>query len=76
MNDPTQQQVKAAFAMIAAVAEAVREAGRIPSGTLYAVLCSKVDFAGYEKMVGILKGSGLVEEKNHELIWVGPKVAA
>ncbi len=62
--------------MLTAVSEAIREAGRIPSGTLYAVLMGKVNIAGYEKMIGILKGAGLVEERSHELIWIGPRLAA
>lgn len=74
-NRASKDQVKAAFTMVAAVAEAVREAGRIPSGTLYAALMGKVDLAGYEKLVGILKGAGLVEERSHELIWIGPSLA-
>jgi hypothetical protein len=67
----TKEQTKSALKMILAVSETIREAGRIPSGTLYAVLMGKVDMAGYTKMIDILKRAGLVEEKFHELIWVG-----
>lgn len=75
-TNTTAAQTKAAFQMVAAVAEAIREARRIPSGTLYAVLMGKTDLAGYEKMIGILKGAGLIEEKSNELIWIGPEVSA
>ncbi len=74
--EATKEQLKSAFTMLTAVSEAIREAGRIPSGTLYAVLMGKVNIAGYEKMIGILKGAGLVEERSHELIWIGPRLAA
>lgn len=68
----TAPQVSAAFSLLAGVSEAIREAGRIPSGTLYAVLIGKIDITGYQKIIGILKNAGLVEEKSHELIWIGP----
>lgn len=74
--ESTKEQLKSAFTMLTAVSEAIREAGRIPSGTLYAVLMGKVDIAGYEKTIGLLKGAGLVEERSHELIWIGPRIAA
>ncbi len=71
---PTTAQVQAAFRVTAAVAEAIREAKEIPSGTLYAVLCSKVDLAGYETIIRTLKGAGLVSEAAHMLKWVGPEI--
>ena len=73
---PTSDQVKAAFQMVAAVAEAIREAGEIPSGTLYAVLCSKVDMAGYESIIRTLKNADLVSESAHMLKWIGPRISA
>ncbi len=73
---PTPEQIKAAFAMTAAVAEAIRAAGQIPAGTLYAALCAKVDIQGFDKMMNILKGAGLVREVSHLLIWIGPEVSA
>ena len=71
----TKEQLKQGFTMLAAVAEAIREAKRIPSGTLYAVLMGKIDVAGYERLIGILKNAGLVDEKHNELIWIGPEVS-
>lgn len=73
---PTATQVKAALAMTLAVAEAIREAGEIPSGTLYAMLVSKVDMQGYQSMIRNLNNAGLVEEKAHLLKWIGPKLEA
>lgn len=71
---PTAKEVKAAFAMTLAVAETIREAGEVPSGTIYAVLCGKVDLAGYQAMIRNLKAAGLVKEKSNLLTWVGPKL--
>jgi hypothetical protein len=71
---PTADQVKAAFTMVAAVAEAIREAGEIPSGTLYAALISRVDLQGYESIIRTLKNADLVSESAHMLKWIGPKL--
>ena len=59
---------------MAATAEAIREAGRIPSGTLYAMLMGKMDFQAYSVLIRTLKNAGLVEERTHELIWIGPNL--
>lgn len=73
MSTPEQQ--KSAVAVVMAVAETVREAKRCPSGTVYAVLMGRVTMNGYEKILGILKRSGLIEEtKGHELVWIGGEV--
>jgi hypothetical protein len=65
-------QVSAAFQIVAAVAEAIRDLGTVPSGVLYANLMGKLDLAGFEKIVGILKGAQLVSERGHQLTWIGP----
>jgi hypothetical protein len=65
-------QASAAFQIVAAVAEAVRELGTVPPGVLYANLMGKLDLAGFEKIVGILKGAQLVSESGHQLTWIGP----
>lgn len=78
MNAPTKEQVSQALRITLAVTEAIREAGRdgIPSGTLYATLAGRVDLVGYEKMLGLIKGAGLVEETpGHLLRWIGPVIA-
>ena len=73
---PTADELKAGLKLIVAVSEAIREAGSVPSGHLYAMLCSKVDAAGYERIIGMLKGAGVVQEKNHLLVWCGPQPEA
>jgi hypothetical protein len=72
----TKEQLKAGFNVIVAVTEAIREAKEIPAGTLYAVLMGKVDIQGFEKIVSIVTGSGLVEKRGDLLRWVGPEVTA
>lgn len=71
---PTAAQLKAALAITLAVAEAIREAKEIPSGTLYAMLVGKVDLQGYEAIIRNLKNADLVTEIAHLLKWVGPEV--
>jgi hypothetical protein len=74
--EATKEQIKAAFQMVTAVTEAIREAGEIPAGTLYAVLMGRVDLAGFEKIVSIVTGAGLVEKRGDLLRWIGPAVRA
>ena len=72
MSAPT--QAKAALSALVAIADAIREAGRVPSGTLYAILCGRMDLRTYEALIRTLKNAGLVEEKYNELRWIGPEV--
>ncbi len=69
---PTLREVNPALAFAIAVTEAIRMAGRIPSGHLYAMLAGKVDFQGYQALICTLVNAGLVKEVAHELIWTGP----
>ncbi len=69
---PSDAETKAALRMTLAIAETIRELGELPSGTLYDVLCSKVDLAGYERILAILKGAGLITVSGHCLRWIGP----
>jgi hypothetical protein len=66
------QQVTAGIRIAAAVAEAIRDLGSVPSGHLYARLMGHMDLDTYNKVIGVLKQAKLVEEKNHLLTWVGP----
>ncbi len=72
---PTKDQLTAALMATMAVAEAIREIGTVPSGTLYAQLCGKISIEVYEKIIGTLKNTGLVaESQSHLLTWTGPKL--
>jgi hypothetical protein len=77
MQTVTNTEVKAAFGILQAVAEAIRELGEVPSGHLYANLMSKLTLAQFEQVLGVLKGAGLVRESNaHLLTWIGPEATA
>lgn len=62
---------KAALLAAIAIAEAIREAERIPSGTLYAMLVGKIDLEGYGRIIRSLQNAGLIKVTAHELIWTG-----
>ena len=71
---PSANQKKAAVALVFAVAETIREVGEVPSGTLYTMLMDKISYTDFNHLLGILKGSGMVEDRDHLLVWVGPKL--
>lgn len=69
------KQVGQAVAVVAAIAETIREVGEIPSGQLYASLMpSGCTFPQYESILGVLKRAGLVSVESHVVRWVGPKI--
>jgi hypothetical protein len=74
LNGFTKEQVAAGVQAVAAIAEAIRGLGEVPSGKLYALVCGTLSLEAYERTVGLLKRAGLVEERNHLLTWVGPKI--
>lgn len=66
----TKEQIDAGIKTIAAVAGAIRELGRVPSGHLYARLMGHLSLDEFNKIIGILVKAGLVEQTvGHELIW-------
>ncbi len=65
-------QTTAAVDAILAVAEAIRELKSVPSGHLYARLMGHMDLDGYQRVIAILKSTGLVTESGHVLTWVEP----
>ena len=71
--NPTKQQVQAVFDVLVAITEVIRTKGEVPSGDLYASLMGSIDLRTFELILSKIKGSGLVVEKNHLLVWVGPK---
>lgn len=56
------------------VSEAVRTAGTVPSGTIFATL--GIALTEYEAIIGLLTRAGLVCEKANVLTWTGPAVAS
>lgn len=74
--DEAKAQAKGALKAVTAVADAIRDLGEVPSGVLYAHLAGKLSLEAYEKLIGVLKGAGLVRETpSHLLVWTGPEAA-
>jgi hypothetical protein len=70
-------EIKAAFGILQALAEAIRELGEVPSGHLFASLQDRLTLSQFEQAIGVLKRSGLVRESNaHLLTWLEPKATA
>ena len=67
------KQIEATLQVLKALAGIIYEAGEIPSGHLYARLMGTVSLDEYQRLIGTLKGAGLVTEKpGHLLRWAGP----
>lgn len=74
---PTSSQILAGIRTVQAVAEAVRELGQVPAGTLYAQLMSAgVTLVGFEQIIGSLSRAGLVSRRGDLLCWIGPQIEA
>jgi hypothetical protein len=54
-----------------AVAEAIKEAGSIPSGHLYAQLMGKMSLGSYEKMIDAMRRMGVIKIENHLITYAG-----
>lgn len=72
MEQVSKEQTKAALSVLMVLADAIRDLSEVPSGELYAVVSGTLSLDSYNKALGLLKRSGLVEEKNHLLRWIGP----
>jgi hypothetical protein len=71
---PTKEQAVAYIQIIAALAEAIRGLGSVPSGHLYAYVMGGMTFPQYSRAIEVLKGADLVKEEGHVLSWVGPLI--
>jgi hypothetical protein len=72
----TTDENSTSLAIVSAALEEIREAGRIPIGSLYAVMRNtrsmpKMDIGSFEGMVRGIVRTGLVREENRVLIWEG-----
>ncbi len=71
----TATQMAGSLEVIAAVAEAIRELGEVPSGKLYSILMgSGISLSSYTNIIATLKRAELVSESAHVLRWVGPSL--
>lgn len=73
-SEVTKAQLGAGVQAVAAIAEAIRGLGEVPNGHLYAQVCGTLSLETYGRILGILKGAGLVSEDGNLLRWVGPKI--
>ena len=64
------KQVAAQLRIVAAIGEAIKDLGSVPSGHLYARVMGILSLDQYNQVIGILKKQGLIEEKSHELTWI------
>jgi len=65
----TIEQKKACINAIKAIADCIKELGRIPSGELYARLMPYCSLEEYQKVIDMFKNSKIIREENYELIW-------
>lgn len=64
--------VRQQIALLQIIAEAVWEAGSIPSGHLYAAMVGKVTLSAFESLVAQLCRTGLIRQNGYVLTWTGP----
>jgi hypothetical protein len=73
MQDNTRISSNDTLSVIMAVAEAIRDLGEVPSGHLYARMMGHMNLATYDAIIQTLTRAKLVTQKNHLLVWNGPK---
>ena len=75
---PTDEEIKkkiqATIQITGAIGQAIASLGSVPSGELYAQVMNKLDLGSYNHVIEMLKGAKLVQESNHVLTWIGPKL--
>jgi hypothetical protein len=71
----TTTQLVDAIQATAAIAEAIRTVGTIPSGHLYAQVLGRMTYETYTSVIALLKRAELVAETSSVLRWVGPVIA-
>ena len=70
---PTTQR-EALRLLIAAIAEAVREAKEIPAGHLYAMLLGVCTLDQFNRIIAALVHGGHIQKRNNLLTWTGKAV--
>jgi hypothetical protein len=73
MDDDIARRNEVAKFIALTLAEAIQSLGRVPSGELYAQVMGHLTLEQYNATISVLKHGKLIEEKNHELIWIGPE---
>ena len=65
----TTNELKAGFAALQALAEAVRELKQVPSGVLYAQVMKYFSIDGYESAIRTLCNAGVIRKSGDMLHW-------
>ena len=65
----TSEEIKAGLNTIKAIADTIKELKEVPSGTLYAQLMGIMTLDQYQRVIDILKRSGIVSESVNVLKW-------
>lgn len=74
MTNIDREQIVLGVQATGAIAEAIRELGTVPAGTLYAHLMSKFSIQQFDAIIAILVKAGLVSNIGHQLRWIGPQI--
>ena len=69
-------EARRAMMLAITTAEAIRTAGQIPSGTVYAMMMGQMSLKAYESILDRLVGAGLIRRDVHLLTWIGPILTA
>ncbi len=67
----TAKQQEAGLKIMMAMADAIREAGRLSQVALYAVMMGHVTLAAFNSLMDQLVATGLVRRERDDLVWVG-----
>jgi len=65
----TLQEIQSALKTVQAIAGAIRELKRVPSGHLYTQVMSHMSLQTYNSIIATLVRAGVIEVTNHEIIW-------
>jgi hypothetical protein len=65
----TTNELKAGFAALQALAEAVRELKQVPSGILYSRVMNYLDINAYESAIRTLCNAGVIRKSGDLLHW-------
>jgi hypothetical protein len=69
----TSAEIRAGFEILKATAEAIRDAGQVPAGHLYAMLCGHLSIGGFESLISTLVNADLVKRNGDMLVWIAPR---
>lgn len=74
LDTPTRKETLAAFDLVTAIAETIREVGEVPAGHLYAPLCAKMTADAFNQVIAMLERAKLVRRQNNLITWIGPNL--